>query len=247
MLNLDNYKTIVSNFRASQDEIQFLDQQPPKEANLYVLDSSFNPPHNAHLGMSQSVPEGSYLILLLSIANADKAEAPASLDIRLAMLEALKQRIKNCSVSISLCKYALFADKCVCLSKYCSPKEQIYLVGFDTLTRILDCKYYPEKSIQKALTPFFTHSQILCFYRETNDLTTEMQEAYSAKLEKGELENVATAWSSRISFVKMDSEMGKGISSTVIRKAISSGNEKVQLRMIPAEVLNIIKHTKPYR
>ncbi|WBW75443.1 nicotinamide-nucleotide adenylyltransferase [Schizosaccharomyces osmophilus] len=247
MLDLQNYKKIVDNFRSSQDEIRFLDQQPPKEADLYVLDSSFNPPHNAHLGMCHFVPEGSNLVLLLSIANADKTEAPATLDIRLTMLEALKQRIKNRNVSIALCKYALFADKCVCLSKYCSPKEQIYLVGFDTLIRILNCKYYPEKSIQKTLSPFFERSRILCFYRETDDSTREeLQKTYPSKLEKGELENVATEWSTRIHFAKLDSNMGKGVSSTAIRKAISSGNEGVQSRMIPNEVLTIIKVTNPY-
>ncbi|EPX73755.1 uncharacterized protein SOCG_02973 [Schizosaccharomyces octosporus yFS286] len=247
MLDLQNYKSIVNDFKSSQDEIRFLGQQPPKEASLYVLDSSFNPPHNAHLGMCHFVPEGSHLVLLLSIANADKAEAPASLDVRLAMLKALYRLIKNRSVSIALCKYPLFAEKCVCLSKYCSPKEQTYLVGFDTLIRILNCKYYPENSIQKVMNPFFERSRIVCFYRETDDPTAdELQELYPSKLEKGELQDVALEWSSRIQFARLNGNMGKNVSSTAIRKAISSGDEEVQARMIPTEVLSIIKDVNPY-
>ncbi|PKS05549.1 hypothetical protein jhhlp_008066 [Lomentospora prolificans] len=139
---------------------------------VVVLDSSFNPPTLAHMGMASSAartyakkaaaaggPEASSssdtrVLLLLSVRNADKAAKPASFPQRLAMMyvfagELLAKGQDGVEVvDIGLCTMPYFHDKCDAIERegfYSAAgrsPEQIYLAGYDTLIRIFNPKYY---------------------------------------------------------------------------------------------------------
>ncbi|CAB71841.1 putative nicotinamide mononucleotide adenylyltransferase [Schizosaccharomyces pombe] len=241
------YANLLDSFRSSTEDILLLERLEVSDKPIYVLDSSFNPPHFAHLGMCLSIPKGSQLLLLLSITNADKPVAPAAFNERILMMEKLKTLIHNCTVSVAICKHALFVDKCRSISNKLGPREQVYLVGFDTLIRILDCKYYKEKAMQQVLQPFFSCSQILCFSREVDGTTTDDQAQYLEKIKKSLLPNIPSQWSEKIKLTKLKGNVGFGVSSTRARQAIISGDEETQRKIIPQEILNVIKVIQPYR
>ncbi|PGH27505.1 hypothetical protein AJ80_00746 [Polytolypa hystricis UAMH7299] len=89
-------------FVASSESFQVLDSVPPKVSSrgpglgpqtLYVLDSSFNPPTNAHFNIARSALSRHAadlssvgLLLLLATQNADKPAKPAMFEDRLVMM-----------------------------------------------------------------------------------------------------------------------------------------------------------------
>lgn len=83
-------------------------QTPPKPLRISILDSSFNPPTLAHLGLADSLPftstknaEKDYdaKLLLLSLSNADKTLKPgdAQYEQRLEMMYLLSQSMRPLS------------------------------------------------------------------------------------------------------------------------------------------------------
>lgn len=168
---MSRYNKILSEFLASPLEFQLL-TQPLKLAKVLVLDSLFNPPHIAHakivkhaLQNAQQRAEYAQVMLLLLVNNADKAPIPASFTDRLEMMGLLSQWLEksyNCQVAIGLTKQAKFIDKALAIDYRHGMLE--FLVGFDTLERIIDQKYY-ENPIAGILESFFERNEIICLTR----------------------------------------------------------------------------------
>src|SRR5436305_2200020 len=135
------YSTHLQNFIVSNDNFRVLNfsSRPPNGNGLYILDASFNPPTNAHLGLVlSSLPKASATVLLiLAIQNADKKAKPASFDHRLEMMELLAKNVEansNATALLALTKHARFVDKAneVSISfPWCD--QVMWLVGYDTL------------------------------------------------------------------------------------------------------------------
>lgn len=228
---------------------------------LYILDSSFNPPSVAHLtlatsalkqhALSESAPYR--LLLLFSTHNADKAPSPASFVQRMALMavfaEDLSQHLNKApsgqhpdladiSIDIGLTKEPYYSDKSAAIKEtappfYSSDPIHIHLVGYDTLIRFCNPKYYPEHDPPlSALRPFFDAGHKLRVTQRPADPsdassnefgTIEEQETYLQRLRDGEQEKAGfkPAWGEKIDMAQ--AEEGVGISSTRVRNAATEG------------------------
>ncbi|KAH7094276.1 hypothetical protein FB567DRAFT_555966 [Paraphoma chrysanthemicola] len=228
---------------------------------LYILDSSFNPPSIAHLTLAASAlkqhapaEKAPYrLLLLFSTHNADKAPSPASFVQRIALMtvfaEDLSRRLKetkasqtadvaDISIDIGLTKEPYYTDKSTAIAEttppfYSSSPIHVHLVGYDTLIRFCNPKYYPKHSPPlSALAPFFTAGHKLRVTQRPTDPTdasssefgtVEEQQQYLQRLRDGEQKDAGfePAWGHQIDMVQADE--GVGVSSTRVRKAAKDG------------------------
>ncbi|KAJ3889024.1 Nucleotidylyl transferase [Lentinula edodes] len=151
----------------------------PDRIRILVLDSSFNPPTLAHLALANSNrPEGDYdaKLLLLSVRNADKELKPgdATHVQRLEMMMELAEDLRdandhesNNNVAVAIIDEPTFVGKSKLLRTLLKEKlramslmpevELTFILGFDTLERLFDTKYYEssEEKMFKALQGFF--------------------------------------------------------------------------------------------
>ena len=274
--------------------------------HLVVLDSSFNPPTAAHLGMAATAASGMRsgsdssssskdrtslhhqrgerprrILLLLATNNADKAPRPAAFPHRLAMMclfaRDLADRVTGAGdegagtgadwpVDIGVTTEPYFHSKseAVAESRFYRPNinanddtanpssaaaaadpssdmEQVYLVGFDTLIRIFNPKYYPSpdpsapSAMAAALDPFFARARLQVTVRADADAEwgdAAAQRAYMEGLGRGSLVAVGgrAEWATRVARdPDADAEeQGEGplpaISSTKVREAIARGH-----------------------
>ena len=130
------------------------------------------------------------LLLLLATQNADKAPKPASFEQRLAMMEIfaneILQSVSHSSdpntpplqdgdliVDVGVTKEARFVDKMAMLEECFDyhyddvenggekkAVEQVHLIGFDTLVRLLDIKYYSPNHSLKPLEALFERHRV---------------------------------------------------------------------------------------
>lgn len=250
---LHSFTTSASRFAV----VQTVNPSATQPRTLYILDSSFNPPSTAHLALAttalkQHAPTepGPYrLLLLFSTHNADKAPSPASFVQRIALMAAFAQDLSrslhsaaapldtdlsDISIDIGLTKEPYYSDKSAAItaatpSFYPSRPCHVHLVGYDTLIRFCNPKYYPNsKPPLGALKPFFDAGHKLRVTQRPRDAkdassdafgTVEQQEQYLQGLKQGEQEEhgFEPKWSGNIVMAQGDSTIG--VSSTRLRKA----------------------------
>ncbi|KAH7357647.1 hypothetical protein BKA66DRAFT_472966 [Pyrenochaeta sp. MPI-SDFR-AT-0127] len=241
--------------------VRTVNPTPTQPRTLYILDSSFNPPSIAHLALATSAlkqhapsEHSPYrLLLLFSTHNADKAPSPASFAQRLALMtifaEDLSRNLKispsgkeddvsNISIDIGLTKEPYYSDKSAAISTtkppcYSSNPIHVHLVGYDTLIRFCNPKYYQNHDPPlSALHPFFNAGHKLHVTQRPADPsdessnefgTTEEQEKYLQDLRNGHQEQAGfePAWGENIGMTQADE--GVGISSTRVRNAAKEG------------------------
>lgn len=169
---------------------------------LYILDSSFNPPTLAHLRLcttalldfqNNEVPKR--LLLLLATQNADKAPKPAAFEQRLAMMSIFAQDLiktvkaqssineEGLIIDVGVTKLPRFVEKVKVIeesSDYAhvdgDPREspqQVHLIGFDTLVRLFDTKYYPPDHTLKPLEILFAKHRVRATLRTLDGFRSE--------------------------------------------------------------------------
>ena len=130
---------------------------------ISVLDSSFNPPTVAHLALANSLPPGgrddyNARLLLLSVYNADKTLklGDATHLQRVEMMRLLSHHITNTpdNVAVAIVGEPTFVKKSSLLLSFlkqrildvgtveCPPIQLSFILGFDTLERIVSPRYY---------------------------------------------------------------------------------------------------------
>ena len=118
--------------------------------------------------------------------------------------------------------------------------EQVYLVGFDTLIRLLNPKYYPpSRDSLRALDPFFSTSKVRVTRRASGTGGgCELQDEYVRALAAGEREGEGgrREWAQRVQLVGRGEGEEEMISSTKVREAMKRGGEEVMKRLVPDEV-----------
>ena len=129
--------------------------------SLLCLSASFNPLTVAHLQLvreaSRIVPPDE-ILLLLARANVDKAVEGFPLEYRLELLARFIET--RAAYSIAVCSHGRFVDKAEAIRPhYPSGTRLVFLVGFDTLIRLFDAKYYPDPS--NALSRLFSGSEFI--------------------------------------------------------------------------------------
>jgi nicotinic acid mononucleotide adenylyltransferase len=134
---------------------------------LGVLPASFNPPTSAHqalireAGVTVAFDE---ILLIVDQQAMDKERMGAPLEDRLLMLLALYG--DNARISVGISNRGLFLEKVEAVrTVYPTGDTQIYfIVGYDTIVRVLDPKYYRDR--KKALHSLFAQARFLVANRE---------------------------------------------------------------------------------
>jgi nicotinamide-nucleotide adenylyltransferase len=241
------YSTQLQSFIHSPETFRILNlsSTPPNESALYILDSSFNPPTNAHLALalsSLSRNKPSTVLLLLAIQNADKQPKPASFEHRLEMMDILAKKIESTSSStalVALSKHARFVDKAKDMSiSFPSIKKVVWLVGYDTLIRILDKKYY-SSALEESLGEFWERNRVVCAIR--GDETTER--AFMENVRQGKVDGVPVSWAE---YIKIIEPIGKNQSSTRAREAAAGGQLGEVRKVVPEEIAAYIQREQLY-
>ncbi|KAL7931635.1 Nucleotidylyl transferase [Trichoderma chlorosporum] len=240
---------------------------------LVVLDSSFNPPTRAHAEMARSAlkwasssssSEGTRLMLLLSVNNADKAPKPASFPVRLGMMEGFGRHLLEGlelegdvrpEIDLAVTTMPYFNDKARAIGEsgvYSSrggeeEPEQVFLAGFDTVIRIFNPKYYGDGGMRAALGPFFERARLRVTMRTDDEWGGEAeQEEYVRGLGEGKLDEVGgdAAWAGRVDLVEGS---GDGVSSSRVRAMVKSGEKEGLEKLVDEEVMGWIEGEGLYR
>jgi nicotinamide-nucleotide adenylyltransferase len=129
--------------------------------SLGVFPSSFNPPTTAHrvlIERARSVEPMHEIILILDRRPLDKRVFGASLEERLSMI--LTGWQEDPTISVAFTNRGRFVEKLVLLKKAYPNNTTIkFIVGYDTLIRVLDPKYYKDRD--DALGRLFGDSRFL--------------------------------------------------------------------------------------
>ncbi|KAF4637334.1 hypothetical protein G7Y89_g755 [Cudoniella acicularis] len=227
---------------------------PPK--TLYILDSSFNPPTLAHFQIATNallhdpLPSNppKRLILLLATQNADKAAKPAALEQRLCMMEIFARELlsklpklnkaeEEIGVDIALTKFPYFVEKAKCIGEDFEGAEQVHLIGYDTLTRLLDTKYYPPKHTLESVAGFLEKHRVLVTYRTDDQWGSRgEQDGFVREIGDGLLDEKGgrKEWvkEGRIVMVEGRKEGEAVISSTKVREAAKGGDREALKELV---------------
>ena len=132
-----------------------------------VFSASFNPLTVAHEQMVKLAQQNFQLneiILLLAKNNVDKSVFGFSLPERLRMMAAYAGPLSNYSVALS--SHGRFIDKIKALKQELPQfTEYNFIIGYDTLVRIFDSKYYNDRN--KELKQLFGQCRLVVANRST--------------------------------------------------------------------------------
>lgn len=206
-----------------------------RKGRLGIFPASFNPPTKAHAALIKEARKQGDLdeiLLLLDIQAMDKKPIGAAFEDRLIMLKKLFQR--NPEVSIGLASHGLFVEKLKPLRELYPPTVTLtFIVGFDTILRVIDRKYYRNR--KRSLDQLFRESQFLVGNRgDLGKAAFEM--LFSRRKNKKYVD--------RVSFLTLPTKFSS-LSSSLIREEISQGEPTEDL--VPASVLRFIRKQGLYK
>jgi len=231
-------KASIDKLSRSRESVILLIQKAPKgikrEGRLGIFPASFNPPTLAHLALiKEAMKQGKLdeILILLDIQAMDKAPVGAAVEDRLTLLK--KAFGRDPKVSIGLSNRGLFLEKIKPLRKYYpAPISFFFIVGFDTIVRVLDKKYYQNRS--RSLDALFSQCQFLVANRG------EYQErALEILFRRREIK----AYKETVSFITVP-ERFSSVSSTLVREKMRKGQSINGL--VPASIHQVIKKKKLY-
>ncbi|KAJ8653627.1 hypothetical protein O0I10_010664 [Lichtheimia ornata] len=147
-------------------------QGQQQRQRMLVLDSSFNPPTRAHQALVHTTVShfgpGYFdsCLLLYTTRNVDKLNATgASTEERLAMMTMIARKLvdsEHLATAVAVTPHGKFVDKATTLAHQWPDCTPYFVLGYDTVIRFLDAKYYLPTPLNDALAPFFKHAQLVC-------------------------------------------------------------------------------------
>ncbi len=156
---------------------QYTLENDRKEEHVLVLGSSFNPPTNAHLGLlTASInllgETISHVLLLIASNNPDKpAISDQIMKYRTDMMDCIAQDLHSTypflTIMVVSTPHGMFIDQEQDIrSTLLTVKKIYFIMGYDTLVRFFDKKYYTSISMSEVLSSFFMNgNEILCAER----------------------------------------------------------------------------------
>lgn len=139
---------------------------------LGIFSGSFNPLTLAHTKMIEDTIaeyELDELLLLLAKANVDKTVFGLPLAARLLTLKRYTKNREKFSVGVS--SHGRYIDKVTALKVILPPETEFhFIVGYDTLVRIFDPKYYTD--FHTELEEFFIDARFIVANRAEADVET---------------------------------------------------------------------------
>ena len=227
-MNPDGEPSLKFTYRAEGAE-----KRPP--LTIAALPAAFNPLTAAHIELLDTAEvqkSPSELILILDKKTIDKELYGASLEDRLIMLELIAGDRGRISVAFS--SHGLFIDKAKALNKiYPNGTALYFIVGYDTLVRLFDSKYYEKRD--EALDDLFSISRFLAANRGKSNVAS-VQELLSLPQNR--------KYERYVEPISI-SDRAAALSSTEIRSKVENEGELVGL--VPPRIENFIRETGLYR
>lgn len=249
---------------------------PPTRAHLRMATSAVE----EQIKTRNRAPDSLRVLLLLAINNADKAPKPASFEQRLAMMWAFAKDVQLATgteklpgselkqepvVDIALTTEPYFSAKSAAIAEAEFYKqagggqdmEQVMLVGYDTLIRIFNPKYYgpptpgeKETPMRKVLAPFFARTKLRVTMRTDDEWGSRLeQQAYLDDLLLSDgLDRIGgdKTWAAKIELVEGRKPGEDIVSSTHARAAAGLQDWDKLARMVTPEVGAWIEQEKLY-
>lgn len=205
-----------------------------KIRRLGVFPSSFNPLTVAHVELTRRAKEEfdpEEVVLVLDAQAMDKEIHGASLEDRLWMLRLFARSCPGYRVAFS--SHSRFLDKLRALSRLCPDVQEFcFIVGYDTIVRVLDPKYYDDR--ERALAELFRGSRFLVANRADGG-RAELQ----TLLDKTENRR----FKDRVDFFSLPAPQAH-ISSTLVRENVAQGGDIRGL--VPPAIFRFIRETRLY-
>lgn len=258
---MSGFGKILSNFIESSSDFKLIYRSgrniiPENEIKrILILDSSFNPPHLGHLSLinqaliqtyNQNDVNNREIMLLLLIENVDKKKLIGELfDKRLEMMYLMAQEIEKTflninDVTIGLTKHGRFIDKSLSIINFLKNQnlynDQIltFLVGFDTLIRIFNPKYYLPDKLSNSLDNFMKTTNLFCLTRNFDQSIDEnYQNSFLNTIKTGNHDDIPSHWGENIYLVNNNDEHIRNISSSTTRNEIESSDPNWKLKVLP--------------
>jgi nicotinamide-nucleotide adenylyltransferase len=191
---------------------------------LLCLSASFNPMTMAHAAL---IRQGGCLLptheilLLLAIANVDKGGEGLPWDRRFDLL--LRFAASRPNVSVAAVGHGRFVDKLEAIrTAYSDAARVVFLLGFDTLVRLFDPKYYADRGT--SLTQLFDGSECIVANRGAETLS-----AIEAFLTRPDV----SPFAHRIHPVRLPPDLA-AVSATEVRARLARGESIAEL--VPPEI-----------
>ena len=201
---------------------------------LGVFPSSFNPITVAHVELAERAISEFFadeVLLVLDKKVLDKDVFGATLVDRFLML--LLFCLDKPKISVGLASHGLFVDKITALQKVYPLGTQIhFIVGYDTIIRVLDKKYYDDR--ERALGELFGKCSFLATNRGEQNVQ-DINRLFERKENRKYARNVKTF---------MISGFLASISSTQVRDSVEGGRDITKL--VPSEIEEFIAETGLY-
>ena len=189
------------------------DRGPTFIGRVAVLPSAYNPPTRAHLGLlelARTVEGVSTAAAMLTTNNVDKSLFGAPLSHRVGMLLAMHAESPHVAVVAS--NAARLMDQGMALQASFTGVEFDFVVGFDTLVRLFDPKYYED--MPGSLDRFFASHRVIA--------TNRAEATLSAVRDFVRGEDVRR-YSERILVRELHSDHA-ALSSTLVRGEVAAGD-----------------------
>ncbi len=203
------------------------DSDEPLEGRWAVLPSAFNPPTHAHLRLLElalaveGVEGGA---ALLTTRNVAKGIEGAALADRIGML--LAARESRPGLAVLAANQARIVDQAAALRAAWPEAAFDFVLGYDTLIRLFDERYYTG-AMELELDPFFERHRVIVANR--GEVTASGVDAYVARQ--------ASRYGGRIVTVELDEAHG-GMASSEARARMAAGEGSDD---VPAEVAGYIR------
>lgn len=200
-----------------------------RPGTLLCLSASFNPLTVAHVWLIQEASRmvlPDEVLLLLARANVDKEVSGLPLERRLILLARFVET--RPTFSVAACSHGRFVDKVDAIqAHYPAGIRMTFTVGFDTLVRLFDRKYYADRDA--SLSALFKASEFIAANR-----APDPPEAVTTFLARPHVSPSAH----RIRVIQLPPEIA-AVSATQVRARLSRGEQVT--RLVPAEIEPLLR------
>ena len=199
---------------------------------LGIFSGSFNPLTVAHVKMieeSQIQFDLEEILLCLAKSNVDKGVFGFSLADRLLMLK--RFAMQQVDFSVAACSHGRFVDKIKAIKTIYPPRTScLFIIGFDTLIRLFDSKYYTDM-----------HTELRSLFDQCDFITANRKEYNTDTIRQFLSKPELSRYARNIKLIELPNDYAE-ISSTSIRAHLQRRASIDNL--VPAAISNYIKSTK---
>jgi len=199
-----------------------------RAGHLLCLSASFNPLTTAHVWLIQEASRifpPDEVLLLLARANVDKPVEGFPLERRLSLLVRFAE--SRVTFSVAACSHGRFVDKAEAIRRhYPAGTRLAFIVGFDTLARLFDPKYYAD--LNASLSALFGASEFIAANR-----TPDPPEAVTSFLARPDV----APYAHRIRVIQLPAEIA-AVSATQVRARLARSESVTGL--VPPEILHLL-------